>query len=813
MKKRTSLFVILLSALLMVSMMSAMAFAKDKKEAPENGKTENHALKEGGFSVKDLSAPLYVGGVEVQATTTKTEIENACTSGKAYVQFNSDGTAATLWLDGAEISGFDEFSANIRSESIDLTIVLIGDNVVRGTDSLADYAVYVKRPLGVTEGGSLTIQGSGKLTAEGRNSAIYTVADCKIESGEIKATSTGNAEPPIGHDAIYAGEDINITGGTVTATVANGTKDADAICAGNDIVISGASVKAEAGCVEGAQGCRAIWADNVDISGSTVKAELKSDVSSLKDCNAICADATKVSITDSEVTATVTGGYDGCDAICAKKGAVDISASKVTASTDDGDAISGNNVSILKGSAVDVTTTASEEAILANGGDITIDSSDVKANSWNTAFDCRNATVKNSSVSAKGKWYAVRANGIISIENSILKNTEGEIYAEEDLRIQDSRINVTSDYIALNADAIDIKNTEKGYSTYVDAEVHKLDLSGLSTNEAGSNYAVRASENSLNINDLGITLPVNGKIGNYEESFEEHTFKNATIMDGDKPAMHVIIEAPKHDINVEATPGGKVKVEPEKAAEGEEVKVIATPDEGYEVEKIVVIDADGKETDITARGSFTMGKTNVKVRVTFRKKAAPAAKPVAAVKGIAKGQTSLKFTWKKVKGATKYEIWMSRCNTSKKKYSVKKVKTLGASKTTWTKKNLRKNTGYKFRVVAKDASGKVICKSVICHSYTGNVWSKYTNVKSLKVSKSSYTLKKGGKAKIKATQTKVRPDKKLCHHAKMLRYKSNNTSVAKVDKSGRITAVGTGECKVYVQTVNGIWKTVKVSVN
>ena len=32
------------------------------------------------------------------------------------------------------------------------------------------------------------------------------------------------------------------------------------------------------------------------------------------------------------------------------------------------------------------------------------------------------------------------------------------------------------------------------------------------------------------------------------------------------------------------------------------------------------------------------------------------------------------------------------------------------------------------------------------------------------------------------------------------------------DKDSYITAVGTGECKVYVQTVNGIWKTIKVSV-
>ena len=232
------------------------------------------------------------------------------------------------------------------------------------------------------------------------------------------------------------------------------------------------------------------------------------------------------------------------------------------------------------------------------------------------------------------------------------------------------------------------------------------------------------------------------------------------------------------------------------------------PDQGYEAGSWDV--TPSTDTAITKETTYTY---------TYAKEDAPTptpvstAKPVAVVKGVAKGNTSLNFTWNKVIGAAKYEIWMSRCNTSKKKYSVKKVKTLDAPKTTWIKKKLKKNTGYKFRLVAKDASGKVIGKSIICHAYTGNVWGKYTNVKSLKLAKKSYTLKKGGKAKIKAIQIKARPDKKLCSHAKKLRYRSNNTSVARVDKNGNIKAVDTGECRVYVQTVNGIWKTVTVSVN
>ena len=124
-----------------------------------------------------------------------------------------------------------------------------------------------------------------------------------------------------------------------------------------------------------------------------------------------------------------------------------------------------------------------------------------------------------------------------------------------------------------------------------------------------------------------------------------------------------------------------------------------------------------------------------------------------------------------------------------------------------------KNRAYKFRLVAKDASGNVISRSRICHAYTGNVSGKRTNVKSLKLATKSFTMNKGGTEKIRATQKKAKKSKKLCSHAKKLRYTSNDPSVATVDSTGTITAVGTGSCKIYVQTVNVIWKTVDVSVN
>ena len=67
-------------------------------------------------------------------------------------------------------------------------------------------------------------------------------------------------------------------------------------------------------------------------------------------------------------------------------------------------------------------------------------------------------------------------------------------------------------------------------------------------------------------------------------------------------------------------------------------------------------------------------------------------------------------------------------------------------------------------------------------------------------------------AKIKATQTKAKKGKKLCRHTALLRYRTDNANIATVSKNGVITAKGTGICKVYVQTANGIWKICKVTV-
>lgn len=201
------------------------------------------------------------------------------------------------------------------------------------------------------------------------------------------------------------------------------------------------------------------------------------------------------------------------------------------------------------------------------------------------------------------------------------------------------------------------------------------------------------------------------------------------------------------------------------------------------------------------------GKYIVTLPDSAEKPAVSTAKPVLAAKAKAKGKTAAKLSWSKVSGAAKYEIWMSKCGSR-----MKKVKTLSSAKTKWTKKKLKKKTTYKFYVVAKDAEGKVISRSLTGHFISGNVRGKYTNAKNLKLGASGAELKKDGTFRITAKQTKAKKGKKLLKHTALLRYVSDDVSVATVDAKGVVTAAGAGSCRIYVVTVNGISKTLTVTV-
>ncbi len=179
----------------------------------------------------------------------------------------------------------------------------------------------------------------------------------------------------------------------------------------------------------------------------------------------------------------------------------------------------------------------------------------------------------------------------------------------------------------------------------------------------------------------------------------------------------------------------------------------------------------------------------------------------------------IKISWGKVSGADGYDVYVQYCGKKFTKKSITAIKSGKTTKVTVKKVNgkpLKLDKNYKIYILAyKLAGGKKITlgKTITAH-IVGRKNMKYTNVKAVKVNKSSYRLRKGKTAKIKAKTVLVsRYKKQLTNaHAKQFRYATTNKKVATVSKKGKMKAVGKGTCIIYVYARNGYAKKIKVTV-
>ncbi len=264
------------------------------------------------------------------------------------------------------------------------------------------------------------------------------------------------------------------------------------------------------------------------------------------------------------------------------------------------------------------------------------------------------------------------------------------------------------------------------------------------------------------------------------------------------------------DLSVSRAAALSLRVTEYSVYEGREVRKV-TRDRNYNWQKMTV--NAGEKVTLHVAGIKASGGTYKLASSAYYY--ISKGKPVIVAKGTASGQKAIRISWNKVSGADRYVIYMTRCDTGKEKRVTKKVKVISGNRTSWKKTRLKKKTAYKFKVVAqKKQNGKYVtlATSKLGHVITGNVWKTCTNPKKLKLKKSSFSMTKGKKVTIRATVTKAKAGKKLLTHAKRLRFTSDNPAVASVNAKGVVTAKGKGSCRIYVQAVSGLWKTVKVTV-
>lgn len=265
----------------------------------------------------------------------------------------------------------------------------------------------------------------------------------------------------------------------------------------------------------------------------------------------------------------------------------------------------------------------------------------------------------------------------------------------------------------------------------------------------------------------------------------------------------------------------KVKIEPENA---DLQKLIWKSDN----EKVATTDENGKVTAVgngTAEITVTTedGKITASIMITVKVPDEPTINKTTGfrrlrARSVKQTKTSVTLQWNIIKNADGYFIYGNRCNTGTKSYKYRKLATItGGDISTWTQKDLKKGTYYKYVVKAyRLVNGKKVVTdtSISVHAVTGG--GKYGNAKAVSVTQignkrnvSKITLKMGKTAQIKAKE--VKKDKKIERHRKLC-YESSNTKVATVTPDGLIRATGKGTCTIWVYAQNGIYKALKITV-
>lgn len=175
------------------------------------------------------------------------------------------------------------------------------------------------------------------------------------------------------------------------------------------------------------------------------------------------------------------------------------------------------------------------------------------------------------------------------------------------------------------------------------------------------------------------------------------------------------------------------------------------------------------------------------------------------------GNRKITISWRSYEDADGYDCYWSYCDG---KRSYKKLATVKAAKDRVTSRRLANNRRYKYFVAAyKLIDGKkvYIAKSNSLHVALKDA--KATNAKKVTVNQTNVRLKAGDTFVIRSRTRLENTNKKELLHVAAYRYYTSYQSVASVSKTGKIKALKSGTCVIYVVANNGVYGTIKVTVN
>lgn len=154
------------------------------------------------------------------------------------------------------------------------------------------------------------------------------------------------------------------------------------------------------------------------------------------------------------------------------------------------------------------------------------------------------------------------------------------------------------------------------------------------TKATASCMADGTSVGSFPIAVSGTTVLKSGRDTNYEIGIPENgtlTVNSQSYSGGGGGGS----SAPTYTVSADKSENGTVSISPKSAVKGDTVTITVTPDKGYVMETLTVLDKNGKEIALTEKDgkyTFTMPDSNVTVTSSFVKEASVSAEPFADVK-------------------------------------------------------------------------------------------------------------------------------------------------------------------------------------
>ncbi len=178
--------------------------------------------------------------------------------------------------------------------------------------------------------------------------------------------------------------------------------------------------------------------------------------------------------------------------------------------------------------------------------------------------------------------------------------------------------------------------------------------------------------------------------------------------------------------------------------------------------------------------------------------------------------TGVVVKWGKVDNANKYVIYAAYTG---KKNKYKKIVSLsgdvGSFKITELYgKPIDKTKTVKVYVVAYrtvDGKSTKLAKSLLAY-VAGSKNAKYTNIKDIVLEETKMSLEISESITVNPQAVLKNKKKSALKNIAEFRFASSDESIATVDKSGNITAVGKGSCIIYVYSQNGYAKKIQTTV-